>query len=190
LRTLYPGNRKILAYLREYEEQSLLCVANLSNASQPVELDLAFMSGRVPIEMLGGTAFPPLGELPYLLTLPPYGFYWFELSSVATPPDWHATVPEQMPEYATLVLSNSAAAQNQLRLHETSSRLLCNVVMPVYLPRQRWFSNGSKIVETKLNYAVSLSEQPPLYLAEFEVRDADGASLQYILPLAAVWADP
>ena len=62
LRTLYPGNRKILAYLREYEEQSLLCVANLSNASQPVELDLAFMSGRVPIEMLGGTAFPPLAN--------------------------------------------------------------------------------------------------------------------------------
>src|SRR5690606_16150048 len=55
LRFLYPGNRKILAYLREYDGVSLLCVANLSDASQPVELDLAAMAGQVPLELLGGT---------------------------------------------------------------------------------------------------------------------------------------
>src|SRR5690606_10326686 len=111
LRFLYPGNRKILAYLREHDGVVLLCVANLSNASQPVELDLASMAGRVPIELLGGTPFPTIGELTYLLTLPPYGFYWFELSANAAPPTWHASLPEQMPDYATLVVRRRAGYQ-------------------------------------------------------------------------------
>ncbi len=76
-----PGNRKILAYLSEYEDDTILAVFNLSRAAQPVELDLSAYKGRVPIEMLGRTAFPPIGELPYLLTLPSYGFYWFRLSA-------------------------------------------------------------------------------------------------------------
>ena len=77
LNFLHPGNRKVLAYLREHEDESILCVANLSRSAQPVELDLSRYSGRVPVEMIGGTSFPPLGELPYFLTLPPHGFYWF-----------------------------------------------------------------------------------------------------------------
>ena len=78
-RFLKPGNRKILAYLREYGEDTILCVANLSRSAQPVELNLASFKGRVPVEMLGRTAFPPIGDLPYLLTISAYGFYWFRL---------------------------------------------------------------------------------------------------------------
>lgn len=63
---LHPGNRKILAYLREYQGEYLLCVANLANSAQPVELDLAAYKGRVPVELLGRTVFPAIGELPYL----------------------------------------------------------------------------------------------------------------------------
>ena len=80
-RFLRPGNRKILAYLREYGEDSILCVANLSRSAQPVELNLASFKGRVPVEMLGRTTFPPIGDLPYLLTLSAYGFYWFRLTT-------------------------------------------------------------------------------------------------------------
>ncbi len=84
LRFLRPENRKVLAYLREYAEgerqDSILCVANLSRAAQAVELDLASHAGKVPVEMIGGMSFPPIGELTYLLTLPPYGFLWFSLS--------------------------------------------------------------------------------------------------------------
>ncbi len=60
-----------------------------SRSAQPVELDLAQFKGRVPVELLGRTSFPPIGELPYLLTLPGYGFYWFKLSRDTPPPDWH-----------------------------------------------------------------------------------------------------
>ena len=66
---LRPGNRKILAYLREYGDEIILCVANLARSAQPVELDLARYKGRVPVELMGRTPFPPIGDLPYLLTL-------------------------------------------------------------------------------------------------------------------------
>ena len=69
-RSCEPGNRKVLAYLREYGDEAILCVANLARSAQPVELDLARFKGRVPVELLGRTPFPPIGELPYLLTLP------------------------------------------------------------------------------------------------------------------------
>ena len=90
LEFLHPGNRKVIAYLREYEDESILCVANLSRSAQPVELDLARFRGRVPVELLGNSSFPPLGDLPYFLTLPGHGFYWFELSKPTEPtPDDH-----------------------------------------------------------------------------------------------------
>ena len=185
LRFLFPGNRKILAYLREHEGVALLCVANLSNASQPVELDLAFMSGRVPIELLGGTPFPTIGELPYLLTLPPYGFYWFELSASASPPSWHALMPEQMPEYATLVVRRRAGYQ----LMEGSRRVLCNEVLPLYLSRQRWFASDQRIKSTNIVYILPLPGQTDLFLAEFEVELANGPT-NYFLPLALLWTEP
>jgi maltose alpha-D-glucosyltransferase/alpha-amylase len=183
LRFLYPGNRKILAYLREYEGVVLLCVANLSEASQPVELDLASMSGRVPIELLGGTPFPTIGELPYLLTLPPFGFYWFELSSSASPPTWHASMPEQMPEY-TLVLRRRAGYQ----LVEGSRRVLCNEVLPLYLQRQRWFAGDRRPKAVDIVYIAAMPADSDLYLAEVEV-DMEGRRACYFLPMALLWSE-
>ena len=58
----------------------IVCVNNLSRFPQPVELDLRRFEGLVPVELLGGVPFPPIGELPYLLTLGGYGFYWFRLT--------------------------------------------------------------------------------------------------------------
>jgi maltose alpha-D-glucosyltransferase/alpha-amylase len=76
---LKPANRKVLPYFRRYGDDIILCVANLSQFAQPVELDLSALDGYVPVEMFGYTEFPAIGELPYFLTLAPYGFYWFEL---------------------------------------------------------------------------------------------------------------
>src|SRR5687767_7970560 len=85
---LKPGNRKILAYLRELGDEAILCVANLARSAQPVELDLARFKGRVPLELLGRTPFPPIGELPYMLTLPAHSFYWFRLTTDVAVPSW------------------------------------------------------------------------------------------------------
>ena len=71
LEFLQPENRKVLAYVRKYEDEQVLCVANLSRFGQPVELDLSALAGMVPVEMLGFTEFPAIGRAPYRLTLGP-----------------------------------------------------------------------------------------------------------------------
>jgi maltose alpha-D-glucosyltransferase/alpha-amylase len=79
LEFLGPSNQKVLAYVRRYERDVILCVANLSRSVQPVQLDLSAFAGLTPVEMMGYTDFPPIGAEPYFLTLGPYDFYWFEL---------------------------------------------------------------------------------------------------------------
>ena len=79
LELLPPDNRKVLAFLRIYEDETILVVVNLSRYAQAVELDLAEFRNTVPVELFGGSEFPAVGDLPYLVTLGPHGFYWFSL---------------------------------------------------------------------------------------------------------------
>jgi maltose alpha-D-glucosyltransferase/alpha-amylase len=76
---LRPDNTKIFAHIRRHEDDTVLCVHNMARSAQAVELDLSEFAGRSPVEMLGRTKFPKIGELPYLLTLAPRGFFWFQL---------------------------------------------------------------------------------------------------------------
>jgi maltose alpha-D-glucosyltransferase/alpha-amylase len=85
----HPGNRKVFAYVRENEGEVVLCAANLARSAQPVELDLGRSRGCVPVELLGGSPFPPIGEMRYFLTLPGHGVYWFRLAPEAEAPGWH-----------------------------------------------------------------------------------------------------
>jgi maltose alpha-D-glucosyltransferase / alpha-amylase len=79
LEFLNADNRTVLAYVRAYADEVLLCVVNLSRFVQPSQLDLSAYNGWQPIELIGETAFPPIGELPYFLTFGPHSFYWFRL---------------------------------------------------------------------------------------------------------------
>jgi maltose alpha-D-glucosyltransferase / alpha-amylase len=79
---LYPANHRILAYTRQLDGQTILVVNNLSGAAQAVELDLRRFKGQIPIEMFGGNLFPRIGDLPYLLTMGPYQFFWFRLRRI------------------------------------------------------------------------------------------------------------
>jgi maltose alpha-D-glucosyltransferase/alpha-amylase len=74
-----PSNPRIFAHLRRFEDDLVLCVHSLARSAQAVELDLSEYLGRYPVELFGRSRFPRIGELPYLLTLPSRGFYWFEL---------------------------------------------------------------------------------------------------------------
>jgi maltose alpha-D-glucosyltransferase/alpha-amylase len=76
---LSPKNWRVLAYLRRYGNDRVLCVANLSRFAQAVELDLSSHTGLKPVEMFGYNEFPAIGASPYPLSLNPYGFFWFEL---------------------------------------------------------------------------------------------------------------
>jgi maltose alpha-D-glucosyltransferase/alpha-amylase len=87
MQALVPENPKIFAHIREYEDDIALCVHNLASTAQAVELDLSWYEGRHPVEMFGRTHFPRIGQLPYLLTLAPRGFYWFLLEHEESRPD-------------------------------------------------------------------------------------------------------
>src|SRR5690606_18508560 len=76
---LTPSNRKVLSFVRHYEDETILVVANLSRFVEYVELDLSQWKGMVAVELFGKKPFPPIGDLPYLLTLGPHSFYWFSL---------------------------------------------------------------------------------------------------------------
>jgi maltose alpha-D-glucosyltransferase/alpha-amylase len=184
---LYPGNRKILAYLREYEGETILCVCNLSRTAQAVELDLAAYAGRVPVELVGGASFPPIGQLTYLLTLPPYGFYWFILATEAAMPAWHSPAPEAMSELSTLVLRDSLAEV----LADAPRLVLERDALPQYLGHRRWFSgkeSGLKAAPSLAFAEVLKGRKTDIMLTEVEAATADGTA-RYFLPLGIAWED-
>ena len=191
LRFLYPGNRKVLAFLRELpnadgSDETILCVSNLSRSAQAVELDLSQFGGRVPVDIVGGSAFPPVGQLTYLLTLPPYGFFWFLLAAEAQLPAWHVPAPEPMPEYATLVVRRNL----EELLTQPSIPVLEREILPAYLPKRRWFAaKGEKLHDVRIAYAERLPEAgDAVLLTEVEVGVGDHTE-RYALPLGAARED-
>ena len=193
---LHPGNRKVLAYVREYADDVILCVANLSRVAQPVELELATWKGRVPVEMLGRNSFPPLGDAPYMLTLPGYGFFWFKLSADASPPSWHT---ERLPaeDLTVLVLFDgwnsffpSRVVPWRIALADKTRLQLERDLLPGFLLRQRWYAAKTLSLEH-----VSIAEHAMLQSGEREwllaVTEAKGpvGSDRYFVPLAMAFDD-
>jgi maltose alpha-D-glucosyltransferase/alpha-amylase len=189
---LRPGNRKVLAYLRTHGDEAILCIANLARTAQPVELDLKRYKGRVPVEMLGRTAFPPIGELPYMLTLPAHAFYWFRLATDATPPDWHREmiVREEAPVvvlfdgwtsfFRDQVVPWRIGMADKLRAELEGS------VLPRHIETQRWYAaKGEAVKQAALADHVIWQEGAVGWLLGiFEVQKD-----RYFVPLAMAWED-
>ncbi len=91
------SNRKVLAFTRSYDGDTVLVVANLSRYVQPVELNLTAHTGATPVELIGHNAFPPVAEAPYFLSLGPHAFYWFQLEAPTVP---DAAVPPPVLSFA------------------------------------------------------------------------------------------
>lgn len=191
LKMLSPSNRRILAYTREYtgvdgKHEIILCVANVSRTAQAAELDLSAFAGMVPVEMLGGNAFPPIGQLNFLLTLPPYGFYWFVLATENQMPSWHVEPAQSLPDFTTLVLKKRLE-----ELLETPCRTtLEQTSLPSWLPNRRWFANkDSAIDRVHIAYGVRFGDaQHPVLLSEIEVTSG-GQTSRYQLPFGLLGED-
>ena len=177
-----PENRSVLCYVRQYQDQVILCVANLSRSAQATELDLSAWKGRIPLEMLGRTRFPAIGDLPYMVTLAPYGFYWFELQE----PDKSApVVPRAVPEFETLVVPVNATWVSLARERGVFER----DVLPAHLARTRWYPERSaKAIQPTLVSAVpfcDIGDNRP-WLAFFETTQR-GVTTRYVLPMQIEW---
>jgi maltose alpha-D-glucosyltransferase/alpha-amylase len=193
---LHPGNRKILAYLRETDDDVVLCVANVSRIAQPVELELSDYRGRVPVEMMGRNPFPPIGELPYLMTLPAHGFFWFLLATDAEPPRWHT---ERLPveDLQTVVLFDgwnsffrTRVVPWRIGMAERTRTHLERELLPQFLARQRWYAVKSEALEraTLVDSALLAGEGEQWLLA---LIDAQGplTIARYFVPLAVAFEE-
>jgi maltose alpha-D-glucosyltransferase/alpha-amylase len=180
LELLRPDNRKVLAYVRHYESEQILCVANLSRFLQAVELDLSKWKGLVPVELFSSNEMPVVGDAPYFLTLGPHSFYWFSLQ------------PRQVP----MVQSDGAlpsASLPELRVTgswETAltgpARERLENLLLGYVRNRRWFAGKAR----KLKSA-QISDLVPVpgavggaYLAAVVISYAEGDPDTYQLPLA------
>jgi maltose alpha-D-glucosyltransferase / alpha-amylase len=195
-RFLRPGNRKILAYLREFGDDTILCVANLSRSAQPVELNLAPFKGRVPVEMLGRTAFPPIGDLPYLLTISGYGFYWFRLSTDAEVPSWHEQIVsvEERPVVVLfdgwLSLFRERVVPWRIGMAEKTRLQFETDTLPRYIETQRWYAaKGTPIERARITEQALWQEGKISWLVALVELDGTEPRAGYFLPLGLAWEE-
>jgi maltose alpha-D-glucosyltransferase/alpha-amylase len=189
---LSPGNRKVLAYLREYADEAVLCVANLARSAQPVELDLRRFKGRVPVELLGRTSFPPVGDLPYLLTLPAHAFYWFRLAADAEAPSWHTQmiVPDEVPILVLfdgwISFFSDKVVPWRIRMAEQLRKRLEEEVLPRYIHAQRWYGSKGEPVQAARIEDHAVWEIGGLSWLLTILGVGNGA---YFLPMALAWEE-
>ncbi|HKS19888.1 MAG TPA: maltose alpha-D-glucosyltransferase [Bradyrhizobium sp.] len=177
-----PENRSVLAYVRQYQDEVILCVANLSRSAQATELDLSAFKGRIPQEMLGRTRFPAIGDLPYMVTLSPYGFYWFQLLERDKS---EPVQPRAVPEFETLVVPLNSTWVSLARERGVFER----DVLPGHLARTRWYPERSaKAIQPTLASAIpfcDIGDNRP-WLAFFEATQR-GVKSRYVLPIQIEW---
>ncbi|BAN36236.1 trehalose synthase [Sulfuricella denitrificans skB26] len=193
---MHPGNRKILAYLREYEGEVILCVSNVSRVAQSVELDLSAYEGRVPVEMMGRSAFPPIGKDPYFLTLMAYGFFWFRLSTDAEPPGWHLD-RTPVEDLAVLVLFDgwnsffrNRVVPWRIAMAEKTKTQFERDILPRFLLRQRWYAAKTEPLEkaTIAEHVMLQAGDTQWLLALIDIHGA-AKPARYFVPLALVFEE-
>lgn len=184
LEFLQPANRKVLAYIRRFEQEQILCVANLARTVQPVELDLSGLAGLTPVEMLGGVEFPRIGDGQYVLTLAPHGFYWFVLEKQPAPIT--ARVPAQ--EVPTIVHGPALLASGvwETLFDGYIRTLIERDSLAPFLKRQPWFEGRSRQMRSVrfADWTLLQRSSEPTFLTFVEVEYVDPPAERYFVPLA------
>ncbi len=176
---LLPDNPKVLAFLRRFEDETVLVVVNLSRFSQPVELDLSRFAGMIPEEVFSHNRFPMIRETPYLLTLGFHDYYWFRL------------LPERrgqaLSDQATRLRLRAGQSWDQI-LRGRNGERLADQVLPEYLARVRWFRAKARTLrKIELTDTISLkADGREFRLLLFSVVYTEGNPETYLLPLGAL----
>ncbi len=182
---LHPENRKVLSFIRRYEGEIILVVANLSRFVQCVELDLAEFLGLMPVEMFGRVDFPPIGELPYFITLGPHSFYWFSLE------------PQRVPGISTggtsgdYIIPTLTVQSSWDRIVHSNGYQMLIKLLPQYLQARRWFRSKARRIKM-----VQIIDTIPIhsggcaaYILLVNVEYTEGDAEVYVLPLTFVTGD-
>ncbi len=176
---LTAANYRVLAFVRQYGEETILVVANLSRFPQYVELDLGKWKGLRPIELFGHTEFPAIGDLPYLLTLGGHAFHWF---SIEARPSDHAA--DLAASYTAPVLS-ATSTQSLVRGED---RVALEDALPAFLNTRHWFGGRAfRVSGVRIEDAAALGDA---FVVVVRVEYADRDPDRYVLPLAVVPPPP
>ncbi len=172
---LSPSNAKIIAYTRTYEDEDILVLGNLSRFPQAAELDLEPYDGYVPVEVFSHNKFPRITEHPYLFTMAPHGYYWFQLKKEKDHSEKAETPILKVNEWEQL-LQNKTRARFE------------NEILPDYLNSCRWFGGKSRVIQ---NISVINKVDIPVRnmhstLITIEVNYNDGLPEVYQLPLGFI----
>jgi len=177
-----PSNRAVLVYLRHYGKEVILCVANLSRSAQSAELDLSAWRGRVPVEMLGKARFKRISDAPFVVTLAPYGFFWFQLVEDEDGAD--AEIPFLPHEWVTLVFSNGWRMLTEGRARQ----LLERDVLPHFLFSRRWFAEkGSHDARVRVAAALPLTTGEHSFALLMAEVATEQRTSRYVIPVAVCW---
>jgi maltose alpha-D-glucosyltransferase / alpha-amylase len=175
---LLPENRKALVFIRRFEDEIILVAANLSRFVNYAELDLSAYKEMVPVEMFGQIRFPPIGELPYFLTLGPHAFYWFKLEA----PQVSAQAAAAK-EFEPVKLQVTNAWE---RVLEDNALVQLERALPGYFLTCRWFGGKGQQIRSIRNIDVIpfAVDSLNVYLTSWEVQFVGAVAEHYLLPLA------
>ncbi len=182
LEFLYPDNAKVLAFLRRYENETIVVVVNLSRFAQSVELDLSRFSGCIPIEMFSRNPFPSVKKSLYVLTLGPHSHYWFVLQPQSE---------SRRLSKKRVVPTLSAPAELRTLLNNAQRAGIEGKILPEYIRNCRWFGAKARTLrEMRVREQSPISAEPDA--AEFwfvEVSYLDGPNETYALPVKIAVGD-
>jgi maltose alpha-D-glucosyltransferase/alpha-amylase len=179
-----PDNRKVLAFIRRFEDEHVLVVANLSRFVQYARLGLSRFAGSVPIEVFGRNEFPPLTDQPYFLTLGPHSFYWFQLQP--------SLAERRAPAETIVVRPLPVAALMELpELLQGEARSQLERVLPSQLLTKRWFQGKARALrDVRLTDFVPVAaDQLDAHIAFLRVEYIEDAPETYVLPLSLATGD-
>ena len=181
LTILRPANRAVFVYIRQYQDEVVLCVANLARSAQAVEIDLSPWRGRIPRELLGRTDFPAIGDNPYVVTLAPYGFFWFQLME---PTGAESERTGIAPEIVTLVVTDGLESL----LHGRTRQMFEAEVLPQFLAGRRWFpERNPSAIAAKVASMLPLQRGDPAIALTLIDTVVHGRQSQFVLPLSIDW---
>jgi len=174
---LHPENRKVFAFIRNYQDERILVVANLSRFVQCAELDLSAYQGMVPLEIFGQTRFPPIGDFPYFFTLGPRDFYWFSL----------------VPQHPEQVLSTTEELQLPILIvagrwddvFRGKEKGVLEGVLPNYMEGRRWFGGKARSIKsTRIQEVIPIvNGSSTAYITLIQVEYTDEGGEVYVLPM-------
>jgi maltose alpha-D-glucosyltransferase / alpha-amylase len=185
LEFLQPNNRKVLAFLRRYQDETIVVVANLSHAAQQAQLDLSEFRGRVPVELFGRTEFTPVSDNLYQFMLGPHAFYWLSLESELTRPLRLRTLPPE--EVRTLPV----ITETEEKLFKKDNWFILEAVLLDYIRGRRWFRGRARE-----SWGAEIQDVSPIpygetaaYVVLIEIEYTQGAPETYVLPLTTCPAE-